>query len=129
VLESPVLDWVTTIRANCERSGLPAWTGTLALPWLNVRQLAYRTGLASPLELNDFDWIARADELSLPILVLHGTLDTSSPFRLSTRLRELRPDIVDLEAFEADHTMSWNSDRERWRAVLRTWLTSQAAFG
>jgi pimeloyl-ACP methyl ester carboxylesterase len=129
VLESPVLDWVTTIKANCERSGLPAWTGVLTLPWLNVRQLAHLTGLANPLGLGRFDWIARTDELSLPILILHGTLDTSSPFRLSTRLRELRPDIVDLEAFEADHTMSWNSDRERWRGVLHAWLTSQAAVG
>lgn len=129
VLESPVLDWVATIKANCERSGLPAWTGMLALPWLNVRQVAHLTGLASPLELRDFDWIARADELSLPTLILHGTLDTSSPFHLSTRLRKLRPDIVDLEAFEADHTMSWNSDHERWRAVLHAWLTAQVALG
>jgi len=128
VLESPVLDWVTTIKANCERSGLPAWTGTLALPWLNVRQLAHLTGLASPLLLRDFDWVERADELSLPILILHGTLDTSSPFHVSTELRRLRPDIVDLEAFEADHTMSWNSDRERWTAVLHAWLTSHTAF-
>ena len=129
VLESPVLDWVATIKANCERSGLPAWTGMLALPWLDVRQLAHLTGLANPLGLRHFDWIARADELSLPTLILHGTLDTSSPVRLSARLRKLRPDIVDLETFEADHTMSWNSDRERWRAVLHAWLTSQAAAG
>jgi pimeloyl-ACP methyl ester carboxylesterase len=129
VLESPVLDWVATIKANCERSGLPAWTGTLALPWLNVRLLADLTGLASPLKLRDFDWIARADELRMPTLILHGTLDTSSPFHLSTQLRELRPNIVDLEAFEADHTMSWNSDRERWRSILQTWLTKQAASG
>ncbi|MCU1407924.1 MAG: hypothetical protein JWM23_4 [Microbacteriaceae bacterium] len=56
--------------------------------------------------------------LSAPTLILHGTLDTSSPFQLSTRLRELRPDIVDLEAFCADHTMSWNSNPERWRTVI-----------
>jgi len=129
VLESPVLDWVATIKANCERSGLPAWAGTLALPWLDVRQLAYLTGLASPVALRQFDWIARADELSLPTLVLHGTLDTSAPFQLSAQLRKLRPEVVDLEAFEADHTMSWNSDRERWRTVLHAWLTSRAAIG
>jgi len=129
VLESPVLDWVATIGANCERLGLPAWTGTLALPWLNVGRLARLTGLAGPLTLSHFDWIARADELSLPTLILHGTLDTSSPFHLSTQLRKLRPDVVDLNAFEADHTMSWNSDSELWRAVLHTWLTSQASFG
>jgi pimeloyl-ACP methyl ester carboxylesterase len=129
VLESPVLDWVATIKANCARSGLPAWTGTAALPWLKVRQLAYLTGLTKPIALRDFDWIARADELSLPTLILHGTLDTSSPFHLSTRLRELRPDIVVLEAFEADHTMSWNSDGERWRSVIHAWLTSQVVLG
>ncbi|GEP26445.1 alpha/beta fold hydrolase [Cryobacterium levicorallinum] len=122
VLESPVLDWVSTIKANCARSGLPGWTGALALPWLNVRPLARMTGLANPIGLRGFDWIARADDLTVPSLILHGTLDTSSPFELSTRLSALRPDMVDLEAFDADHTMSWNSARQRWRAVLTSWL-------
>ncbi|TFC90108.1 alpha/beta fold hydrolase [Cryobacterium sp. TmT2-59] len=122
VLESPVLDWVSTIRSNCARSGLPAWTGALAIPWLDVRLLARNIGLANPVGLRSFDWIARAGELTVPTLILHGTLDTSSPLDVSTRIRALRPDIVDLEAFEADHTMSWNSDRERWRAALLSWL-------
>ena len=124
VFESPVLDWVSTIKANCVRSGLPAWSGALALPWLSVRPLARMTGLASPIGLSNFNWIARADELTVPTLILHGTLDTSSPFEFSTRLWELRPDLVDLEVFDADHTMSWNSDSERWRAALTTWLAS-----
>jgi pimeloyl-ACP methyl ester carboxylesterase len=111
VLESPVLDWVSTIKANCERSGLPAWTGALALPWLNLRPLARITGLVAPVALACFDWIARADELTVPTLILHGALDKSSPFELSTRLRALRPEIVDLEGFDADHTMSWNGSR------------------
>jgi len=126
VLESPVLDWVSTISANCARSGLPAWTGTLAVPWLNLRPLARVTGLANPIGLRRFDWIARADELTVPTLILHGTRDTSSPFELSTRVGALRPDIVDLEAFDADHTMTWNSDPERWRNVLASWLASLA---
>ncbi|WP_241975945.1 S9 family peptidase [Cryobacterium sp. TMT4-10] len=121
-LESPVLDWVSTIKANCVRSSLPAWSGALAVPWLNLPPLARVTGLANPVGLRSFDWIARAGELTVPILILHGALDTSSPFEVSTRLRMLRPDIVDLETFDADHTMSWNSDRERWRAALQSWL-------
>ena len=124
VLESPVLDWVSTIRANCARAGLPAWTGDFALPWLNSWGLARLTGLPNRVPLRKFDWIARADELNLPTLILHGALDSSSPFEVSSRLRELRPDIVQLESFDADHTMSWNSDRERWRAVLHAWLTA-----
>ena len=126
VLESPVLDWVSTIKANCARSGLPAWSGALAVPWLNLPPLARVTGLANPVGLRSFDWIARAGELTVPILILHGALDTSSPFEVSTRLMMLRPDIIDLETFDADHTMSWNSDRERWRASVSSWLTALA---
>jgi pimeloyl-ACP methyl ester carboxylesterase len=127
VLESPILDWVSTIKANCVRSGLPAWSGIFAMPWLIFRPLARVTGLANPVDLRRFDWISRSDELTVPTLILHGTLDTSSPFELSSRLSMLRPDIVDLEAFDADHTMGWNSDRERWRAVVSAWLASMAA--
>jgi len=129
VLESPVLDWVSTIRANCARSGLPERTGVLAVPWLNVRPLARMTGLAHPVGLSAFNWIAHASKLLVPTLILHGTLDTSSPFEASTRLRALRADIVHLEAFRADHTMSWNSDRKRWRAVVSSWLASRVAVG
>lgn len=127
VLESPILDWVSTIKANCARSGLPAWTGALAVPWLGCRPLARRTGLRNPVRVSRFDWLARADELAVPTLILHGSLDTSSPFELSIRLSTLRPNIVRLEAFDADHTLSWNSDGERWRAAVSTWLESCTA--
>ncbi|WP_244285963.1 alpha/beta hydrolase family protein [Cryobacterium zongtaii] len=129
VLESPVLDWVSTIRANCSRASLPEWAGAFALPWLNSWPLARLIGLPNPVPLRRFDWIARADELTVLTLILHGTHDSSSPFEVSSRLRELRPDIVRLEEFEADHTMSWNSDRERWRTAVRGWLTSLGALG
>ena len=36
VLESPVLDWVATIKANCARAGLPAAAGLLALPVAHI---------------------------------------------------------------------------------------------
>lgn len=127
VLESPVLDWVSTIKTNCARAGMPAWTGALAVPWLNFRVLARVTGLANPVAVRRFDWIARADELTVPTLILHGTFDTSSPLELAARLRELRPDIVHLGVFDADHTMTWNSDCDRWHAVLSSWLATRVA--
>jgi pimeloyl-ACP methyl ester carboxylesterase len=126
VLDSPVLDWVATLQANCARSGLPAWTGALATPWLEFGPLARLIGLANPVELGSFDWIARGNELTVPTLILHGVEDMSSPFALATRLRGLRPDTVKLERFEADHTMSWNSDRERWRTAVCSWLKTLA---
>lgn len=127
VLESPVLDWVATIKANCVRAGLPKWAGRLAIPWLDVPTLARLAGLPRAIGVGRFDWIAHADEISLstPTLVLHGTGDTSSPFEVAARLERIRPELVTLEPFEADHTMTWNSDPERWRQTVLDWLTAR----
>jgi pimeloyl-ACP methyl ester carboxylesterase len=122
VLESAVLDWVSTIKANCVRAGLPAWAGLLALPWLDRRPLARLAGLPKAIGVDRFDWLARADEISTPMLLLHGTEDTSSPIGVAARLQRLRPDLVTLESFDADHTMTWNSDAELWQQTVRTWL-------
>lgn len=127
VLDSPVLDWTETIKANCARSGLPGVAGHLAVPWLSTGPLASKLGLPEPVPLRQFDWITRAAELTTPTLILHGIRDSSAPIRLSQALRDQRPDLVTLETFDADHTLAWNSDPERWRAVVSGWLTSQLA--
>ncbi|WP_235201549.1 alpha/beta hydrolase family protein [Microbacterium sp. CH12i] len=98
VLESPILDWVSTIKANCARAGLPKWIALLALPWLCSRTLSRATGLQNPINLRRFAWIARANELTAPILILHGRGDTSSPVELAARLNFLRAGLVNLES-------------------------------
>ena len=55
VLESPVLDWVAVIKANCVRSGLPAATGILAIPWLTLRPLFRMMDLPMTIPLRDLD--------------------------------------------------------------------------
>ena len=122
VLDSPVLDWTETIKANCARSGLPGVAGHLAVPWLSTGPLARMLGLPEPIPLRQFDWIARAADLGTPTLILHGTRDSSAPIRLSQALGDRRHDIVTLETFDADHTLSWNSDPERWRSEVASWL-------
>lgn len=129
VLESPVLDWVTTIRANCVRSGLPAATGILATPWLSLRPLSRLISLPTNIPLQELDWVARAAELSVPTLIIHGPRDDSAPFWVSQELRDLRPDLVELATFEAGHTLSWNSDPERWRSTVITWLSAHVGTG
>jgi pimeloyl-ACP methyl ester carboxylesterase len=123
VLESPVLDWVATIKANCARAGLPDAAGILALPWLTSPLLARAIGLPGSIPLRDLDWIARAQELAVPTLILHGENDDSAPQAVSRTLAQLRPDLVQIELFDADHTMTWNSDRDRWRSTVAAWLS------
>ncbi len=129
VLDSPVLDWAETIKANCARSGLPAAVGLLADPWLSARPLANMVGLPESVPLRQFDRITRAAELTTPALILHGTRDSSAPIRLSEALRDRRPDLVTLETFDADHTLAWNSDPERWHECVSAWLQDQRRPG
>ncbi|WP_125132039.1 alpha/beta fold hydrolase [Microbacterium sp. 10M-3C3] len=126
VLESPVLDWVAAIKANCARAGLPAAAGLLALPWLAAPFLARAIGLPACIPLRDLDWIARAHELAVPTLILYGKDDDSAPAAVSRELAVLRPDLVQLELFDAEHTSTWNSDRDRWRSTVATWLTDRS---
>ncbi|WP_448388293.1 alpha/beta hydrolase family protein [Microbacterium aurum] len=126
VLESPVLDWVATIKANCARVGLPAAGGLLALPWLTFPFLARAIGLPASIPLRDLDWIARSHELAVPTLILHGENDDSAPAAVSRKLAALRPGLVRLELFDAEHSMTWNSDQERWRSTVVAWRTAEA---
>lgn len=125
VLDSPVLDWTETIKANCARSGLPPAAGLLAVPWLTLGPFASVVGLSESTPLRQFDWITRAAELTTPTLIFHGTRDSSAPIRLSQALQDQRPDLVTLETFDADHTLAWNSDPERWSSAVTAWLRGQ----
>ena len=125
VLDSPVLDWGSVIRANCKRGGLPNSTGTLAMPWLTREPLARMVGLPTGLPLDDSNWVERASELEVPTLILHGTRDDSVQFSISKALHGQRPDLVTLETFDAGHTLNWNSDQTRWNAIIRRFVASR----
>ncbi|MBK8435774.1 MAG: alpha/beta fold hydrolase [Austwickia sp.] len=125
VLDSPVLDWTEVIKANSVRSGLPAAAAYLAAQWLTIGPLARTVGLPGRIPLRCFDWAARAADFTTPTLILHGTRDDSVPIRLSQALRDARPDLVELETFDAGHTLSWNSDPDRWQSAVTTWLAER----
>lgn len=124
ILESPVLDWYATIAANCRRAGLLPQAGVLSRPWLQRRPFARVVGLPSAIPLGRFNWIARAKELSVRTLILHGIEDTSSPAEAVRRFAQLSPDVVQLETFRADHTLEWNSDPELWMGLISRWLVT-----
>lgn len=123
VLDSPVLNWVEVIKANCQRAGFPRSAGLLVTPWLTVGKLSRLLGLPARIALREFVWVTRAEELAVPTLILHGSRDDSVPIRVSSALAKRRPDLVQLECFDAGHTLTWNSDTERWRATVSAWLS------
>jgi hypothetical protein len=102
---------------------LPAWAGTLALHWLDNRQLSRIARLSAHVGLNRFDWITRADDLAAPTIVFHGSVERSASMGIAAQLRDRRLAQVRLERFDADHAMAWNSDPERWRKLVATELS------
>ena len=123
VLDSPVLNWTEVIKTNCTRSGLPAAAGYLAVPWLTIEPLARLVGLPGRIPLRSFDWTARAVDLSTPTLILHGAQDDAVSIQLSQALRDARPEFVELDTFDADHTLAWNTGPGRWRSSPLGWCT------
>ncbi|HRP99624.1 MAG TPA: prolyl oligopeptidase family serine peptidase [Terrimesophilobacter sp.] len=124
-LDSPVIDWVSTLNVIA---------GDMGLPWI-ARQLTFRamgapwgrilTGKREPINLARLDFVTRAGELDVPILIQHSDQDGYVPSEGSHALAGARPDIVTFESWSiARHTKLWNYDSDRWEKTIRQWLRS-----
>lgn len=115
VLDSPVLDWETTLRALARARHTPGFLLPLA-----VRAAQGRTGVSG-------DRIAHAalpGGLKVPTLLVHGPDDTIAPWGPSRRLAASRPDLVTLHTVpNAQHGAMWNADPAGYEEALRRFLT------
>jgi uncharacterized protein len=105
---------------------LPAPVTGLAIGALGSEWAApvARTGGAIPFDR--LDGVARADELSHPILLLHSDDDGFVPSDASHRLAQARPDLVEMHTFQvARHTKLWNYDQQRWNTAITAWLRAR----
>ncbi|MFF0205079.1 alpha/beta hydrolase family protein [Streptomyces sp. NPDC005017] len=115
VLDSPVLDWQTTLRALAAARHVPAPVLPLA-----VRAAQGRTGLHG----EPGRGAAEADGLAVPALILHGPGDTVAPWQLSRRLADSHPGLVSLTTVpDAPHSAMWNPDPAAYQEAMRRFLT------
>jgi alpha-beta hydrolase superfamily lysophospholipase len=123
VLESPVVDWVTALHYQGVAYRLPRIVRLGILSLLSSRWSRLLTGQSAPIDLKRLDLVARARELTKPILLLHSDDDGYIPSTASRALAVARPDIVTFEEFTtARHTKLWNYDADRWNGAIRRWL-------
>lgn len=121
VLDAPVVDWRDVLDHHARVNRVPVTVGRAA-QWIISHAHARRlVGLEMPLPLRRMDWVARAGELTVPMLVLHSDDDEFVPSGPSRRLAAARPDLVHLvSSRHALHTAEWNVDPLAWeRAVAR----------
>ena len=109
-----MLDFGATIDLGAERRGLPVFLADVGKLVSSVR---------FGIDWAALDYLARADELSVPILLFHGDADTTVPQRTSESLAEARPDLVTYEAFDgAAHVGAWNADAQRYEEAVAAFL-------
>ncbi|MGO2520664.1 MAG: alpha/beta hydrolase family protein [Microbacterium sp.] len=125
VLDSPVVDWRTVLRFQAREEGIPTPLPALAMNALGSPFTAGLSGAEAPIAFDQLDMVARAGELSVPILLLHSDDDGYVPSDASHALAEARPDLVTMQTFTvARHTMLWNYDQIGWTTAITDWAAA-----
>ncbi|GAA4146999.1 alpha/beta hydrolase family protein [Leifsonia shinshuensis] len=127
VLESPVVDWIDTLEFQANMLRLPDAIAQGAMRLIASNWSGPITGQGAPIDLRSMDFVARAADLSLPMLILHSEDDGFVPDTASRALAAARSDIVTFVPFTvALHTKLWNYDEAKWTASVREWLDGHA---
>ncbi|MCS3842588.1 S9 family peptidase [Microbacterium sp. AK031] len=125
VLDSPVVDWRTVLRFQAREEGIRDPFPALAMNALSSPLTARLSGSEFVIPFDKLDMVARADELAVPILVLHSEDDGFVPADASHALAEARPDLVTMPRFTgARHTKIWNYDQIGWTAAITDWVAA-----
>jgi alpha-beta hydrolase superfamily lysophospholipase len=126
ILESPVVDWRIVLDFHARELGVPRFAARAAMGTLESSWTARAAGAGRGIPFDELDMVARADELRVPILLLHSDDDGFVPSEASHALAQARPDLVTMETFTAArHTKLWNYDEHRWSSAIRDWLSAR----
>lgn len=113
VLESPVIDWRRTLAHNGRRLWIPPFVGSEARLWLESPTLSRMVGMERPVDFDSMDFLARADEVAQPVLILHGDGDNSTPISASREFARIHGNTTLVET-KSRHTSGWNVDQHLW---------------
>jgi pimeloyl-ACP methyl ester carboxylesterase len=123
VLDAPVIDWRDVLAHQARINRVPDALGRLSQAVLEHPQARRLAGVDAPVDLDRMDWVARAAELRVPVLLIHSDDDEFVPSGPSRRLAEARPDVVTyVPSRGARHTKEWNVDPEGWDTAVARFL-------
>lgn len=119
ILESPVADMRETVAL---RSGEALPIGGLIGDSLVASGRAFawlRTGL----DFDTVDYVDRAAELDVPILLFHGTDDTTVPYEIGESLAAARTDLIEFHTVaDGGHVRAWNEDPDGYTQIVADFL-------
>ena len=114
ILDAPMADFGATVDSGIREFGVPGFLVQLPLVFASVR---------FGIDWQGMDYVARLEELRIPVLLLHGTEDQTVPYGIAEEMVEKRPDMIRFESFEgARHVKSWGTDTDRYEALVGEFL-------
>jgi len=119
VLESPLADFrmVVGIRAG---EGIPIG-GPIGDSLVAVARMF--TSMRTGVDFRAVSYVDRADDLTAPVLLFHGTDDKSVPFPVGEALANARPDLIEFHPLEgAYHVRAWNEGPAAYREIVTRFL-------
>jgi uncharacterized protein len=126
VLDAPVVDWHDVLAHHSRTNRVPGPVARLGHSMLRHPLGRRLVGLQHPLDLRRLDWVTRASELRLPILLIHSDADEFVPNGPSVSLAAARPDLVTIVPWRTGrHTKEWNTDPGRWDAEVSAFVAAQ----
>ncbi len=120
ILEGPAADLREIVQRR-SGEGLPVG-GPVGESLLAVGR--WVTSLRIGVDFDAVDYVDRAGELDVPVLLLHGVDDTTVPHAISENLAAARPDLVEFHSIpDAEHIRAWNEDPEQYADTVAAFLT------
>lgn len=114
IMDSPALNLGAIVVKESQSRGIPRLVATLG-------RVAF--GWRAKMDWAALNYLSRADELDVPVLLFHGDRDKTVFIETSDALACARPDIVTyVRATDVDHVRSWNADRAKYEAEVREFL-------
>ncbi|WP_309130038.1 alpha/beta fold hydrolase [Brevibacterium sp.] len=126
VLDAPVVDWFDVLDNQAKKNMLPTPIARLTLEMITRPWARPITGLQTPVDLERMDWVTRAAELDLPVLLIHSDDDEFVPSGPSHALASVRRDLVIMPEYDkAHHTKEWNVDPVQWEDDVANFLEAK----
>lgn len=113
VLDAPLLDVRSTLAFEAQQQPVPGFIDPIA-----ERIASIRSGI-------DFDALDQLHlpQAAIPVLLFHGTNDTTTPIAVSDAFARAHPDVVTyVRVPHAGHTESWNTNPQSYDAALTAFL-------
>jgi len=114
ILDAPMLDFGKTVDKGAEERSVPTPITAAAKFFATMR---------FGIDWSALDFLSKAEDISVPVLLIHGEDDETVPMETSIELAEAIPDQVELHTFAGvGHVASWNDDPDRYEALVEQFV-------